>query len=73
MSDLANLIIEISNSKSKIVFKTNEDIHYLTNNPQRRCPDISKAKNKLNFSPNISLEQGLEYTYNYYSDRINEN
>tara|TARA_B100002019_G_scaffold288657_1_gene302701 strand:- start:389 stop:1453 length:1065 start_codon:yes stop_codon:yes gene_type:complete len=73
MSDLANLIIEISNSKSKIVYKTNKDIHYLTNNPQRRCPDISKAKNKLNFSPNISLEEGLEYTYNYYSDRINEN
>ena len=73
MSDLANLIIKISNSKSKIVYKTNEDIHYLTNNPQRRCPDISKAKNKLNFSPNISLEEGLGYTYNYYSDRINEN
>ena len=73
MSDLANLIIEISNSKSKIVFKTNEDIHYLTNNPQRRCPDISKAKNKLNFSPNISLGEGLGYTYKYYSDRINEN
>ena len=73
MSDLANLIIEISNSKSKIVYKTNKDVHYLTNNPQRRCPDISKAKNKLNFSPNISLEEGLGYTYKYYSDRINEN
>ena len=55
------------------IFETNEDIHYLTNNPQRRCPDISKAKNKLNFSPNISLEEGLGYTYKYYSDRINEN
>ena len=34
---------------------------------------LSKAKNKLNFSPNISLEEGLGYTYKYYSDRINEN
>ena len=66
------MIIDISNSKSKVVYKTNEDIHYLTNNPQRRCPDISKAKSKLNFLPKISLEEGLTYTHDYYSDRINE-
>ena len=73
MINLANLIIDISNSKSKVVYKTNEDKHYLTNNPQRRCPDITKAKSKLNFSPNISLEEGLAYTHNYYSDQKNEN
>ena len=72
MINLANLIIDISNS-NQVVYKTNEDKHYLTNNPQRRCPDITKAKSKLNFSPNISLEEGLAYTHNYYSDQKNEN
>ena len=73
INDLANLIIDISNSESKIVFKINKDSQYLTNNPQRRCPDISKAKAKLNFSPNISLKEGLIHTYDYYRDLINEN
>ncbi len=73
INDLANLIIDISNSESKIVFKINKDSQYLTNNPQRRCPDISKAKAKLNFSPKISLKEGLIHTYDYYRDLINEN
>ena len=73
INDLANLIIDISNSESTVVFKINKDSQYLTNNPQRRCPDISKAKAKLNFSPKISLKEGLIHTYDYYRDLINEN
>ncbi len=73
ISKLANLIINVSNSKSKVVFKKNDDIHYLTNNPQRRCPDINKAKTNLNFYPNVSLEEGLLFTYKYYYDQLNEN
>ena len=42
----------------------NEDIHYLTNNPQRRCPDISKAKKLLDFNPEVLVNEGVKnYLY----------
>lgn len=43
------------NYKGNITYKTHRDIHYLTDNPQRRCPDISKAKSILNYNPKIEV------------------
>lgn len=37
-----------------------EDPEYLTHNPMRRCPDLSKAKNVLGYSPKIDLEKGID-------------
>lgn len=71
MLELANLIKKVSNSSADIIFKTNSDKEYLTNNPQRRCPDISKARKNLNFSPNVELEDGLYSTYLFYKDILN--
>lgn len=34
---------------------------YLTDNPSRRCPDISKAKTVLGFNPRITVKQGIEF------------
>jgi len=52
--DLAKKIIQLTNSKSHIVFvKASED------EPKRRCPDISKAKAILDWQPKVSLEEGL--------------
>ena len=66
MEELADLIIKISNSDSKIAYKKSTDEDYLTNNPSRRCPDISKASNLLGFTPKVNLEEGLKLTYEYY-------
>lgn len=38
--------------------------------PQRRQPDISLAKDKLNWQPKISLDQGLDYTINYFKQIV---
>lgn len=38
-----------------------------TNDPKQRCPDITKAKELLGFSPKIKLNEGLEYTYKYFN------
>ena len=38
---------ELFNYKGKIVFRKSEDKHYLTDNPNRRCPDITKAKKRF--------------------------
>lgn len=46
--------------------QTSTDPRYLTDNPQRRCPDISKATAALPWRPIVGLEEGLQRTVDYY-------
>ena len=46
--------------KSKIIFKKNKDKNYLTDNPDRRCPNIKKARVLLNYKPKINIEEGIK-------------
>ena len=41
---------------------------HLTDNPNRRCPNIQKAKKDLGYNPKISLEDGLRRSLLWYSD-----
>jgi len=70
IKDLALRMIEIAkahfNYKGKLVKKLSQDKDYLTDSPQRRCPDISKAQNKLGYNPSISLDEGLLKTLAWY-------
>ena len=59
--DLCKMVVEITNSKSKVVFKNLPE-----DDPIRRKPDISIAKNSLNWEPKISLENGLKLTIDYF-------
>jgi len=43
----------------QVKYSVSDDNHYLTNNPQRRCPDISKARRFLGYSPSIAVEEGV--------------
>ena len=61
---LAEIIIKLTNSKSKIVTKKLPE-----DDPKKRNPDISLAKKYLNWSPSVSLEEGLIKTINYF-DKI---
>ena len=61
MNELALLIIKLTNSKSKLVYEKLPD-----DDPKRRKPDISLAKSKLSWSPEIDLEVGLKKTINYF-------
>jgi UDP-glucuronate decarboxylase len=65
MLELANKIIELTNSKSQIVYK---DLP--KDDPCKRQPDITKAKENLNWEPKIQLEEGLKYTINYFKQEI---
>jgi len=63
--ELANKIIELTGSKSKIVY------HALpADDPMMRQPDISLAKKELNWSPQIKLEQGLIKTIEFFKSQI---
>lgn len=59
MIDLAKLCVEISGTKSNFEIIKYPD-SYPDDEPNRRCPDINKAKSELNFSLNVDLNDGLE-------------
>ncbi len=59
--DFAKKIIELTGSKSKIVYKS-----LPVDDPKVRRPDISKAKKLLNWEPKISLEEGLNKTIEWF-------
>jgi len=60
IKDLAKLIIELTGSSSKIIYKKLPE-----NDPLRRKPNIDKAKKLLNWEPKISLKEGLKKTINF--------
>jgi dTDP-glucose 4,6-dehydratase/UDP-glucuronate decarboxylase len=41
------------------VNKPNPEAEYLTDNPNRRCPSIAKARDQLGYDPRIEIEEGL--------------
>jgi len=55
--ELANLILKLTKSKSKIIFRPLPQ-----DDPKQRQPDISQAKRILKWQPNIELEEGLRMT-----------
>lgn len=63
--DFAKIIIEKTNSKSEIIFK-----ELPKDDPVKRQPDISLAKEKLNWQPKYKLEDGLKKTIEYFENYI---
>ena len=59
--ELAEKVIELTNSKSKIIFK---DLP--SDDPMKRKPDISLAKRELDWEPKVMLEEGLKKTIDYF-------
>jgi UDP-glucuronate decarboxylase len=63
---VARKLIEMSGSKSEVLFKELPD-----DDPRRRCPDISKAIEHLGWQPKVSLEEGLAETIKYFAEKKN--
>jgi len=61
MEDLAKIIIHLIESKSKIVYK-----EFVDSDPEKRKPDITLAKNVINWFPKVQLVDGLCKTINYF-------
>lgn len=60
--EVAKRVIELTNSSSKIEFLQPRD-----DDPPRRCPDISKAKSLLCWSPEVTLRDGLKRTTDWFA------
>jgi len=63
--ELADIIKKLTDSKSKITFSILPE-----DDPKIRMPDISKAKNILNWEPYINLEEGLKITIDWFKSNI---
>lgn len=61
MLELAEMVLKLTGSKSKLVFKP-----LPSDDPKNRQPDISVVKSKLGWEPKICLEDGLKETIDYF-------
>lgn len=67
IKELADKVIKMTNSKSKITF-----LPLPGDDPMQRKPDISLAKEKLNWEPKVNLEEGLKKTITYFDNLLKE-
>ncbi|MCC6230222.1 MAG: SDR family oxidoreductase [Phycisphaerales bacterium] len=61
MKQLAEMVIELTGSKSRVVHKP-----LPADDPSRRCPDITIARTRLNWEPRVALRDGLKKTIEYF-------
>ena len=64
MMQLANIVINQTQSNSEIIYKP-----LPTDDPTKRNPDISKAKTMLDWTPKISLNEGIMKTIEWYREK----
>lgn len=63
--EIAHKILDFTGSKSRIIFKP-----LPPDDPIRRCPDITLARQRLNWEPRVSVDEGLEKTVEYFSKKL---
>lgn len=64
--DFAKMIIEMTSSQSKIIFK---DLP--SDDPLQRKPDLTLAQEKLSWQPTTDIKEGLQKTMNYFKQKLN--
>ncbi len=60
--ELAKLVINLTQTKSKIIYKPLPE-----DDPKQRQPDIAKAKNLLKWKPKVELKEGIEKTIHWFA------
>ena len=72
MRALADSVVQVAEDlfdyKGKVVMQTSSDDEYLIDNPNRRCPDIAKARKEIGYEPGIDLDTGLRNTLLWYAE-----
>ena len=65
MSQLATMVRDLINPELEVVYKP-----LPSDDPRRRCPDISKAKSLLGWEPTVSLAEGLKLTIEEFRQKV---
>lgn len=72
IAQLANIYVEAGRElfgyEGKVSYAVSDDKEYLTNNPQRRCPCIDKARTLLGYNPTIFVEEGVSRFLRYLKE-----
>jgi UDP-glucuronate decarboxylase len=72
MAALANRMVAFSQQlfgyKGKVVLGASQDSAYLIDNPNRRCPVITKARTELGYDPAVDLDEGLRRSLIWYGE-----
>jgi dTDP-glucose 4,6-dehydratase len=66
VSKLAEMVLKLCGSKSKVVFT-----QAMEDDPQQRCPDLAQAKDKLGWEPQVPVEDGLKKTIEWFKQNHN--
>jgi UDP-glucuronate decarboxylase len=64
---IAGLASDLFGHQVEVVKGESPEQDYLVDNPNRRCPDITKARKELQYRPGVTLEEGLQRTLLWYS------
>jgi UDP-glucuronate decarboxylase len=67
MLELAELVLQLTGSRSELVF-----VPLPQDDPKQRCPDIALAQRHLGWSPEVTLEDGLKETIAYFRRELGQ-
>lgn len=67
IKNIVQKFIKKSKLKIKLKFKVNRDKQYTTDNPQIRCPNLTKIKKIKNWKVKFKIDGGIERTLKYYN------
>ncbi len=75
MKDLALRLSSAARSltgyQGRVVTEASAEADYLVDNPQRRCPVITKARTELGYAPQVDLDEGLRRSLRWYLEQQN--
>jgi nucleoside-diphosphate-sugar epimerase len=62
---IAELVIELSGTESEVVHEPLPE-----DDPKRRCPDITRAREALGWEPRVPVREGLKRTLDWFAERL---
>lgn len=68
VAEVAALVDEVRGHAHGVQTRVNADPEYLTDNPQRRCPDLAKLKEAVGYEPTVMLREGLRRCLEHYRE-----
>ena len=70
MRELAERVQKVAGElwgyKGKVIHQPSKEQAYLTDNPNRRCPIIEKARKEIGYAPEVDAETGIRRMLNWY-------
>jgi len=63
-----DIAAELFDYQGSVKFANSDDADYLTDNPHRRCPNITKARTQLQFEPAVTLDEGIRRSLIWYNE-----